>query len=126
MFALLFQSIQGGGDLAQAFEPARNSPDAWGKYNLSAGWVSDVDFFKDSFGSGGVASAASSLDTALSALVQASATRKGTIGSEENHKLRRKPEGIPRFVSGQQRIDSAETSLFRNAVLLVQEEGYMI
>lgn len=31
---------------ASLFEARRNAPDAWGAYNISAGWVSDVDLYR--------------------------------------------------------------------------------
>ena len=87
--------------MSAIFKPTRNVPDAWGAYNISAGWVSDIDLYKF----------ASSTST-----VQSSLTK--SLLNLENEK-----KSSFRFSSGEEDIDNCEEDLFRNAVFVVQEEG---
>jgi hypothetical protein len=38
--------VLGSHYISDIFKPARNAPDAWGDFNISAGWVSDVDLYR--------------------------------------------------------------------------------
>lgn len=96
------QDIVGEGELTDLFKPVRNVPDAWGAYNVSAGWVSDVDLYKV------ISKTPSSAIAEILSADVAGEQRKNQFYT---------------FASGDMQVDRGDKKIFRNVVFVVQEEG---
>ena len=134
---------------AELFHARRNAPDAWGSFNVSAGWVShDVDLYRhrQSIPLGalvyyalkqaraGAGAAAEGRNEGLEQLMRttlagawleaalsAQAPASGAVGDVKRHL------DMPLFLSGDDRVDRcADPRLQRGCVQIVQEPGDMI
>jgi len=136
---------------AELFHARRNAPDAWGSFNVSAGWVShDVDLYrhrqsiplgalvyyalKQARAGAGAGAAAEGRNEGLEQLMRttlagawleaalsAQAPATGAVGDVKRHL------DMPLFLSGDDRVDRcADPRLQRGCVQIVQEPGDMI
>ena len=92
-------------ELHKLIQPSRNEVDAWGGVNISAGWISDVDLYKN--------------------VVLKEEDMNSLFGKVLVENL---PSGveIPCFNSGIDAVDNANPGVYRNVVCIVQEEGEMV
>lgn len=130
---------------ASLFKARRNAPDAWGAYNISAGWVSDIDLYRhrQSFVLGALAGAelkrnGGNATQGLEKVIASTLNRKWlqTALSDTNDQSARgtknsltgsKNLDIPIFLSGVDAVDYCEDHRFTEGALqLVQEEGDLI
>ena len=125
---------------ASLFEARRNAPDAWGAYNISAGWVSDIDLYRhrQSFVLGALAAAemrrnGEDMAPGQEKIMGSSLNRKWlqTVLSkgndDSNIESGAKNLNVPIFMSGVDAVDYCkDPRLSAGALQLVQEEGDLI
>ena len=125
---------------ASLFEARRNAPDAWGAYNISAGWVSDIDLYRhrQSFVLGALAAAemrrnGEDMAPGQEKIMGSSLNRKWlqTVLSkgndDSNIESGAKNLNVPIFMSGVDAVDYCNDLRFSTGALqLVQEEGDLI
>ena len=127
------------------FDARRNAPDAWGAYNISAGWVSDMDLYRhrQSFMLGSLAKADTlrkeKAEKAVGGLhkITSSALNNKWLQTALSHKSNKDESqseiptannlDIPIFMSGVDAVDYCQDSRFAaGALQFVQEEGDLV
>lgn len=132
------------------FVARRNPPDAWGAYNISAGWVSDVDLYRhrQNFGLGALANAeikrqnsgkkgttgdlhkiaSSSLNGKwLQAALGVDASELRSVKPDNANQVTFSNLDVPIFMSGDAAVDYCEDPrLVAGAQQFIQEEGDLV
>ena len=131
------------------FDARRTAPDAWGAYNISAGWVSDIDLYRhrQNFALGALANAetkiklgsrqsgggglekirSSSLNGKwLKAALSSESTESADQSSTAYSAVEKNMEA-PIFMSGDDSIDYCQDPrLVEGAIQFIQEEGDLV
>jgi hypothetical protein len=120
----------------EVLKARRNPPDAWGKHNISAGWVSDVDLYRYRYPDGiNLNTLVSKLDKIIAQEEREDAGEKPSILSTLNRRLidglADEPGSImkdaPVFLSGDTDVDHcADEAFSQGAIQFIQEEGDLV
>lgn len=130
------------------FDARRNAPDAWGAYNISAGWVSDMDLYRhrqnfmlgalakaDTMRKGKSSKSDGGLDKIISSALNskwlqtalAHTTDENRVANSATSRSTAKNLDVPIFMSGVDAVDYCQDSrLAAGALQFVQEEGDLV
>ena len=118
------------------FRPTRNAPDAWGSINISAGWVSDVDFFRTVHTSRNSSARHTFRDRlkykrvdypcTLNLVLSEAVKSKESQLENSDPSSRDTYKSVPLFTSDITQVDHCDPDIMRNVVQVVQEEGDLI
>jgi hypothetical protein len=119
------------------FDARRTAPDAWGAYNISAGWVSDIDLYRhrQSFALGALANAEANVKQrnrqsgggGLDKIRSSSLNGKWLKAALSLESRGEKNLEVPIFMSGDDSIDYCEDPrLVEGAIQFIQEEGDLV
>lgn len=122
---------------SKLFDARRTAPDAWGAYNISAGWVSDIDLYRhrQSFALGALANAESKIKpgsrptggSGLDKIRKSSLNGKWLKAALSPKTTGEKNLDVPIFMSGDDGIDYCQDPrLVEGAIQFIQEEGDLV